>query len=81
METLEVVLSNVGMVASATLGWFAQVNTFDGLIPMLVGRMNLKPETVKPETSPVPVLVSTLLVTFVLTFLVHLSNQTPTFSN
>ena len=61
MQTLEVVLSNVGLVASATLGWFAQVNTFDGLIPMLVGRMNLKPETVKPETSPVPVLVGRIL--------------------
>jgi hypothetical protein len=61
METLKVVLSNVGMVAGATLGWFAQVNTFDGLIPMLLGRMNLKAETVKPETSLAPVLVGRIL--------------------
>ena len=37
--------------------WFAQVNIFDGLIPVLVGRMNLKPETVQPETGLIPVLV------------------------
>jgi hypothetical protein len=32
-----------------------------GLIPVLVGRVNLKPETVKPETSLVPVLVGRIL--------------------
>jgi hypothetical protein len=32
-----------------------------GLIPVLVGRMNLKPETVKPETGPIPVLVGRIL--------------------
>jgi hypothetical protein len=45
------------LVAGGALGWFAQVNIFDGLIPMLVGRMDLKPETVKPETGVLPVLI------------------------
>jgi hypothetical protein len=31
------------------------------LIPLLVGRMNLKPETVKPETGLIPVLVGRIL--------------------
>jgi hypothetical protein len=31
------------------------------LIPLLVGRMNLKPETVKPETGLVPVMVGRIL--------------------
>ena len=39
------------------MAWFAKATVFDGLIPMLVGRMNLRPETVKPETGLVPVLV------------------------
>jgi hypothetical protein len=47
----------VALVAGGALGWFAQVNIFDGLIPMLVGRMDLKPETVKPETGVLPVLI------------------------
>jgi hypothetical protein len=34
-----------------------QVNVFDGLIPVLVGRMNLKPETVKPETGLIPAIL------------------------
>jgi hypothetical protein len=38
-----------------------QVNVFDGLIPTLVGCMNLKPETVKPETGLLPVLVGRIL--------------------
>jgi hypothetical protein len=38
-----------------------QVNVLDGLIPMLVGRKNLKPETVKPETGLLPVLVGRIL--------------------
>ena len=29
----------VSMVAGAALGWFAQVNLFEGLIPVLVGRI------------------------------------------
>jgi hypothetical protein len=37
--------------------WFAKATVFEGLIPVLVGCMNLKPETVKPETGLVPVLV------------------------
>jgi hypothetical protein len=37
--------------------WFAKATVFDGLIPVLVGRINLKPETVKPETGLIPVLV------------------------
>ena len=31
------------------------------MIPLLVGRMNLKPETVKPEIGLVPVLVGRIL--------------------
>ena len=38
-----------------------QVNVFDGLIPTLVGCRNLKPETVKPETALLPVLVGRIL--------------------
>ena len=29
----------VSLVAGAVLGWFAQVNLFEGLIPVLVGRI------------------------------------------
>ena len=29
----------VSLVARAVLGWFAQVNLFEGLIPVLVGRV------------------------------------------
>jgi hypothetical protein len=29
----------VSLVAGAALGWFAEVNVFDGLIPVLVGRI------------------------------------------
>ena len=43
------------------LGWFAPVNVFGGLIPVLVGRLNLKPETVQPETGLVPVMVRRIL--------------------
>jgi hypothetical protein len=37
------------------------VNVLYGLIPMLVGRKNLKPETVKPETGLLPVPVGRIL--------------------
>ena len=47
----------VGKPMELALGWFARVNIFDGLIPVLVGRVNLRPETVKPETGLIPLLV------------------------
>ena len=39
----------------------ASAEAFEGLIPVLVGRMNLKPETVKPETGLIPMLVGRIL--------------------
>jgi hypothetical protein len=53
--------------------WFAEAYLFDGLIPVLVGRTNLKPETVKPGTGLFPVLVGCIL-TAILVSLDHSSS-------
>lgn len=53
--------------------WFAEAYLFDRLTPALVGRMNLKPETVKPETGLAPVLVGCIL-TAILVSLDHSSS-------